>query len=88
MYSPNFTLDDKIFCLSLHYNSDNSYLFVNGKEVCKFKAKNSELKKYNLCLGSISKDYDKKNVSDIMFMILVLTVLQLQLTKYMIFTGI
>ena len=85
MYSPNFTLDDKIFCLSLHYNSDNSYLFVNGKEVCKFKAKNSELKEYNLCLGSISKDYDKKNN---MFMILVLTVLQLQLTKYMIFTGI
>ena len=65
MYSPNFTVDDKIFCLSLHYNSDNSYLFVNGKEVCEFKAKNSELKKYNPCLGSISKDYDKKDVSDI-----------------------
>ena len=64
-YSSNFNLDDKIFCVSLHYNSDNSYLFVNGKEVCKFKAKNSELKKYNLCLGSISKDYDKKDVSDI-----------------------
>ena len=45
MYSPNFTLDDKIFCLSLHHNSDNSHLFVNGKKVCKFKAKNSELKK-------------------------------------------
>ena len=56
MYSPNFTLDDKIFCLSLDYNSDNSYLFVNGKEVCKFKAKNSELKKYNLYLRSISKE--------------------------------
>ena len=38
------------------YNSDNSYLFVNGKEVCKFKAKNSELKKYNLYLRSISKE--------------------------------
>ena len=45
MYSLNFFLDNKIFCLSLHYNSDNSYLFVNGKEFCKFKAKNSELKK-------------------------------------------
>ena len=65
MYLPNFTLDDKIFCLSLHYNSDNSYLFVNGKEICKFKTKSSELKKYNLCLGSISKDHDKKDVSDI-----------------------
>ena len=32
MYSPNFTVDNKIFCLSLHYNSDDTYLFVNGKE--------------------------------------------------------
>ena len=44
MYSPNFTLDDKIFCLSLHCNSDNNHLFINGKDVCKFKGKNSELK--------------------------------------------
>ena len=35
MYSPNFTVDNKIFSLSLHYNADNSYLFVNGKEVNK-----------------------------------------------------
>ena len=39
MYSPNFTVDNKIFCLSLHYNCDNSYLFVNGQEITKFKAK-------------------------------------------------
>ena len=50
MYSRNFTVDNKIFCLSLHYNVDNSYLFVNGKEVTKFKAKNSELIKYSMCL--------------------------------------
>ena len=50
MYSPNFTVDNKIFCLSLHYNGDNSYLFVNGKEVTKFKANNSELIKYSMCL--------------------------------------
>ena len=43
MYSPNFIVDNKIFCLSLHYTGDTSYLFVNGKEVTKFKAKNSEL---------------------------------------------
>ena len=30
MYSPNFSAEKKIFCLSLHYNCDNSYLFVNG----------------------------------------------------------
>ena len=40
MYSPNFTIANKTFCLNLHYNGDDSYLFVNGKEVIKFKAKN------------------------------------------------
>ena len=32
MYSVNFTVTKKFFCLSLHYNEANSYLFVNGKE--------------------------------------------------------
>ena len=59
MYSPNFTVDDKIFCLSQHYSGDNSYLFVNGKEVTKFKVKNSEVIKYRICLGGLSKDYDR-----------------------------
>ena len=31
MYSVNFTVDNKKICLSLHYNGDSSYLFVNGK---------------------------------------------------------
>ena len=57
MYSPNFTVDKKTFCLSLHYNGDNSYLFVNGREVTKFKANNSELIKG----GGLSKDYDRAN---------------------------
>ena len=64
MYSPNFTVDNKIFCLSLHYNSDNSYLFVNGTEVTKFKAKDSELIKYPMCLGSLSKGYNKNSLKD------------------------
>ena len=54
MYSPNFSAENEIFCLSLHYNGDNSYLFVNGKEVTKFKAKKSEIKANQLILGSIS----------------------------------
>ena len=54
MYSPNFSADNKIFCLSLHYNGENSYLFVNGKEVTKFKAKKPEIKANQLTLGSIS----------------------------------
>ena len=39
MYSISFTLTKKRFCLSLHYNGANSYLFVNGTEIYKFKAK-------------------------------------------------
>ena len=35
MYSINFTVTGKKFCLSLHYNGANSYLFVNGKEILK-----------------------------------------------------
>ena len=57
MYKPNFTVDNKTFYLSLHYNGDNSYLFVNGKEVTKFKAENSELIKCSMCLGNLSYDY-------------------------------
>ena len=54
MYSPNFSAENKIFCLSLHYNGDDSYLFVNGKEVTKFEAKDSEIKAIPIALGSIS----------------------------------
>ena len=32
IYSQNFTAVNKKFLLSLHYNGDNSYLFVNGKQ--------------------------------------------------------
>ena len=32
------------FCLSLHYNSDNNYLFVNRKEIYKFKANKKNVK--------------------------------------------
>ena len=39
IYSQNFTAANKKFVLSLHYNGDDSYLFVNGKEELKFKAK-------------------------------------------------
>ena len=43
MYSINFTVTRKKICLSLHYNRANSYLFVNGTEIIKFKAKDSEI---------------------------------------------
>ena len=35
MYTPNFTMYGKKVCLSLHYNGDNSYLFVNGRQIAK-----------------------------------------------------
>ena len=35
MYSINFNENNKKLCLSLHYNGDNSYLFVNGIEIQK-----------------------------------------------------
>ena len=54
MYSPNFSAENKTFCLSLHYNGDNSYLFVNDKEVTKFKVKDFTNKANQLALGSIS----------------------------------
>ena len=54
-YSINFTESRKIICLSLHYNGSNSYLFVNGTEIHKFKAKDSEIITTPLCLGNISK---------------------------------
>ena len=57
MYSINFTVTKNKFCLSLHYNGANSYLFVNGTEIYKFKAKNSEILPAPLCLGNISKDW-------------------------------
>ena len=41
MYSINFTVTKKKFCLSILYNGANSYLFVNGTEIYKFKAKYS-----------------------------------------------
>ena len=42
-------------CLSLHYNGANSYLFVYGKEIYEFKAKDSEIMATPACLGNISK---------------------------------
>ena len=54
MYSINFTLTNVDFCLSLHYNGANSYLFVNGTEIYKFKAKDYEIVPSTLCLGNIT----------------------------------
>ena len=57
MFSTNFNVTNKKFCLSLHYNGDGSYLFVNNKEIVNFKVKDSEIVPYPLCLGNVSKDF-------------------------------
>ena len=62
MYSINFTLTKNKFCLSLNYNGANSYLFVNGTEIIKFKAKDSKIVASPLCLGNISKDWPIDNM--------------------------
>ena len=62
MYSINFTGNNKKFCVSLHYNGANSYLFVNGKEIHKFKAKDSEIVRNILCLGNVWKDFSADNM--------------------------
>ena len=55
MYSINFTE-------SLHYNGANNYLFENGTEIYKLKAKDSEIAASPLCLGKISKDWPADNM--------------------------
>ena len=63
MYSTNFSVHGKKVCLSLHYNGGNSSLFVNNRQIIKFKAKDSEIVLYPLCLGNISKDFSISNAT-------------------------
>ena len=57
MYSINFTVTKKTFCLSLNYNGANSCLFGNVTEIHKFKAKDSDIVATPLCLGNILKHW-------------------------------
>ena len=92
MYSIHFTITKRKFCLSLHYNRVNCYLFVNGTEIIWFKARDSKIVASPLCLGNISKvwstDNMKKQVLLVMFTILVLTIMLLQLMILKIFIFI
>ena len=53
IYSVNFTLTRKMCFLSLYYSGPNSYLFLNGKEIVKFRAKDSAIVGTPLCLGNM-----------------------------------
>ena len=65
MYSINFIATSKKFCLSLHYHGNNSYLFVNGTEIIKFKTKDSEIVANPLCLENISEDFSSANMKKV-----------------------
>ena len=67
MYLINFTKTNKKFCLSLYYNREDSYLFVNGTEIYKFKAKDSKIVATPLCLGNTSKDWSADNTNKTRF---------------------
>ena len=57
IYSQNFSQPSTKFVLSLHYNGDNSYLSVNGKQELKFKTKTESLVKEKLCIGNLSDQW-------------------------------
>ena len=57
LYLVLFTKNNKKFCLSLHGNRANSYLFVNGTEIYKFNAKDSEIVATPLCLRKFQKAF-------------------------------
>ena len=93
MNSVYFTVTKKKFCLSLHCNIANSYLFVNGTEIYKFKAKVSEIVAALLCLGDISKVWSVDNMKkklDLMDMSanLAQITMLLMLMTYQTFTNI
>ena len=61
-YSINFSRSQRKFWISLHYNWSNSLLFINATKIHQFKAKDSDIKRYPLCLGNISKDVSVDNM--------------------------
>ena len=55
--SINFTKANTKFSLSLHYNANNN-LFVNGKQILKFKADNKNVNlPIHFYLGSVSNGF-------------------------------
>ena len=57
LFHNNFTEFGAKFVLSLHYNGDNSYLFANGRQELKFKAKDDQIINEKLCLGNLSSEW-------------------------------
>ena len=62
IYLINFTQTNKRYELILRYSGCNSFLFVNATKIYQFKAKNSGIKNYTLCLDNILKDITINNM--------------------------
>ena len=62
MYKTDPSIFEKMYVMSIHYNGDESYLFINGTQELKFKAKNSELARNKFCVGNISEDFSITNM--------------------------
>ena len=62
IYSQNFTQPSTKFVLSLHYNGDDSYLFVSGKQELKLKAKTESLVREKLCIGNLSDKWEYERI--------------------------
>ena len=60
LFHNNFTELGEKFVLSLHYNGDNSYLFANGRQELKFKAKDDQIINEKLCIGNLSSQWTKR----------------------------
>ena len=58
IYSQNFTQSSKKFILNLHYNGDDSYLFVNGTQELKFKAKHDQIINEKIMLSKFKQQMD------------------------------
>ena len=65
-----------MFCLNLHYTEANNYLFVNGVEIIKLKAEDSEIN-----VIPLSRKHFKRDFMDI-FTILLLIMMLLLLLIY------
>ena len=61
-YLIKFSKSSRKFCLRLFYSERNSFLCVNATKTYQFEAKDSDIKKYSLCLGNISRDFSANNM--------------------------
>ena len=66
-YFINFAEQQEKPFLSLHHNGLNSYIFVNGIEICEFTPEESEINAASVCLGNVSKDFSVNNIKSALY---------------------